>query len=172
MDDRTAILIVTHDTRILDVADRILNLVDGRIVSDMAVKQVVAIVEFLEKCPLFAQQSAAMLAEFAGRMRRESFARGEALVRQGEIGDKFYIIESGTVEVSGERDGTPFAGVILSHGDFFGEVALLTGAPRNATVTAREPVQVFTLAKDHFDQARRQSKTLEERLRDALYRRG
>jgi CRP-like cAMP-binding protein len=61
---------------------------------------------------------------------------------------------------------------MLRTGDFFGEVALLTGAPRNATVIARTPVEVFTLAKEHFDEALRRSKSLEERLREALYHRG
>ncbi len=166
------ILIVTHDTRILDVADRIINLIDGRIVSDVAVKQTVKSVEFLQKCPIFAQQPVAMLAEFAALMKREAFDSGEVIIRQGEVGDKFYIIESGVVDVSGEKDGVPFKGVTLAPGDFFGEVALLTGAPRNATVIAREPVEVFTLAKEHFDQALKRSKTLEERLREVLYRRG
>ena len=61
--------------------------------------------------------------------------------------------------------------ITLTTGDFFGEVALLTGAPRNATVVARGPVEVFTLAKEHFDQALRRSKSLEEQLREVLYRR-
>jgi putative ABC transport system ATP-binding protein len=171
-EEQATILIVTHDTRLLDVADRIVNLVDGRIISDVAVKETVLIAEFLQKCPLFATQPAAMLAEFAERMKRESFAPGEAIIRQGEIGDKFYIIESGAVEVTGEKAGAPFDSVTLGAGDFFGEVALLTGTPRNATVMAREPVTVFTLAKEHFDQALLRSKTLEERLREVLYRRG
>lgn len=171
-EEKATILIVTHDTRILDVADRIINLIDGRIVSDVAVKQTMVIVQFLQKCPLFAQQPPAMLAEFAERMNRESFAPGEAIIREGEVGDKFYIIASGVVDVTGEKDGKPFEDVTLSTGDFFGEVALLTGAPRNATVLAREPVEAFTLAKEHFDQALRRSKTLEEQLREVLYRRG
>jgi putative ABC transport system ATP-binding protein len=171
-EEQATILIVTHDTRILDVADRIINLVDGRIISDVAVKQAVRVAEFLRKCPLFAEQPAAMLAEFAERMKRESFEPGEAIIRQGEIGDKFYIIESGAVEVTGEKEGVPLAGVTLGPGDFFGEVALLTGAPRNATVIARGPVEVLTLAKEHFDEALQRSKTLDEQLREALYRRG
>ena len=112
-----------------------------------------------------------MLADCAERMKRESFAPEETIVRQGEIGDKFYVIESGSVEVSGIKEGVPFAGIALGVGDFFGEVALLTGTPRNATVVAREPVTLFTLAKEHFDEARASSKTLEQRLRAVLYRR-
>jgi len=171
-EEHATILIVTHDTRILDVADRIITLIDGRIVSDVAVKQTVKIVESLQKCPIFAQQPIAMLAEFAALVKREAFDAGEVIIRQGEVGDKFYIIESGVVDVSGEKGGVPLKDVTLAAGDFFGEVALLTGAPRNATIIAREPVEVLTLAKEHFDQALQRSKTLEERLRDALYRRG
>ena len=169
--ERSTILIVTHDNRILDVADRIINMVDGRIVSDVAVKQAVHFAEFLRKCPLFTEQPAAMLAEFAERMKRETFAAGDAIIREGEVGDKFYIIESGTVKVDGEKDGKPFHDITLGSGDFFGEVALLTGEPRNATVLAREPVEVLTLAKEHFDEALKRSKTLDEQLRDVLYRR-
>jgi len=170
-EEQATILIVTHDPRILDVADRIINLVDGRIISDVAVKQAVRFAEFLRKCPLFADQPPAMLAEFAQRLTRERFRPGEAIICQGEIGDKFYIVESGVVEVSSEKDGVPFKDIILKPGDFFGEVALLTGAPRNATVVAKEPVEVLTLAKEHFDEALKRSKTLDEQLRDVLYRR-
>jgi putative ABC transport system ATP-binding protein len=171
-EDQSTILIVTHDTRILDVADRIINLIDGRIVSDLPIKQTVVIVEFLQRCPIFAQQPVAMLAEFAALMERETFDSGEVIIQQGEAGDKFYIIESGSVDVTREKNDVHSNGVVLGAGDFFGEVALLTGAPRNATVVARGPVTVLTLAKEHFDQALRRSKTLEERLRDVLYRRG
>jgi putative ABC transport system ATP-binding protein len=170
-EEKASILLVTHDPRILDVADRIINMVDGRIVSDVAVKRTLLISQFLQKCPLFADQPAAMLAEFAERMTRESFQPGEAIVRQGEVGDKFYVIESGVVEVSGVKAGVPFRGITLTAGDVFGEVALLTGEPRNATVVARGPVITFTLAKEHFDEARKRSQTLEEQLRHVLYRR-
>ena len=170
-EERATILMVTHDTRVLDVADRIINLVDGRIVSDVHVGQTVRIAEFLQRCPLFSAQPANMLAEFAERMQREAFAPGETIVRRGETGEKFYVIASGRVDVAGEHDGVPFSGVSLGVGDSFGEVALLTGAPRNATVVAREPVEVFSLAKAHFDEALQRSKSLEERLREVLYRR-
>ena len=170
-EDRASILLVTHDPRILDVADRIINMVDGRIASDVVVKRTLLISQFLQRCPLFADQPPAMLAEFAERMTRESFPPGVAIIRQGEIGDKFYVIESGTVEVSGMKDGVPFGGITLTTGDVFGEVALITGKPRNATVVARGPVVTFTLAKEHFDEARQRSRTLEEQLRDVLYRR-
>jgi putative ABC transport system ATP-binding protein len=171
-EEHSTILIVTHDNRILDVADRIINMVDGRIVSDVAVQRTALIMEFLQKCPLFAEHPTTMLVEFAERMQRETFEADEVIIRQGEIGDKFYVISAGQVNVAGEKGGVPFRGIALGPGDFFGEVALLTGEPRNATVTAREKVEVFTLVKEHFDQALQRSKSLDEQLREVLSRRG
>ena len=170
-EEQATVLIVTHDNRILDVADRIINMVDGRIVSDAAVQRTAIIVTFLQNCPLFADHPPAMLVEFADRVRSESFAPGETIIRQGEQGDKFYLIESGEVEVSGEKDGVPFSGIVLGTGNFFGEVALLTGGPRNATVTARGKVDLLTLDKEHFEEALQRSKSLDEQLREVLYRR-
>ena len=170
-EDQATVLIVTHDTRILDIADRIINMVDGRIISDAAVKETVQIAGFLRRCPLFAEQPAAMLAEFAERMRRETFEPGATIIRQGDRGEKFYIIESGSVDVESEKAGEVSGTVVLTEGDFFGEMALLTGAPRNATVTARGPLRVLTLDKQHFDEALQRSRTLEEQLREVLYRR-
>ena len=170
-DELATILIVTHDPRILDVADRILNLVDGRIVSDVAVKEAVRYAQFLRKCPLFAEHPPAMLAEFAERMKQETFAPGETIIRQGDIGDKFYVIESGTVDVSALKDGKAVRTATLTEGDFFGEVALLTGEPRNATIVAQTEVKVLSLEREHFNEALKRSKTLEEQLRDVLYRR-
>jgi putative ABC transport system ATP-binding protein len=171
-EEQTTILIVTHDPRILDVADRIINLVDGRIISNVAVQETVLISAFLQRCPIFSDHSPAMLAEFAQRMQQESFAPGETILRRGDPGDKFYLIKSGVVEISDAKDSIATSSSVTLHtGDFFGEIALLTGSPRTATVTARGPVEVFTLAKEHFDDALRLSKTLEERLREALYHR-
>ena len=112
-EERATILIVTHDTRILDVADRIINLIDGRITSDVAVKQTMKIVEFLQKCPIFAEQPVAMLAEFAALVKHEAFDAGAVIIRQGEVGDKFYIMESGFVDVTGQKRGVPLKGVTL-----------------------------------------------------------
>src|SRR5207253_9480720 len=129
--EHSSVLIVTHDTRILDLADRIIKLVDGRIVSDTSVKRALLIATSLQRCPIFAQQPIAMLTEFAAFMRRESFDPGEDIIREGEAGDKFYVIESGSVEVLREKtsgdaevDCTTFGPV-----DCFGDVARYTGEP-------------------------------------------
>jgi len=72
---------------------------------------------------------------------------GETAIRQGDVGDSFYAIRSGQVEV--ERDGQVVAA--LGAGGFFGEVALLTDVPRTATVRARTPVRAYRLDRDGFD---------------------
>ncbi|HEX9122165.1 MAG TPA: cyclic nucleotide-binding domain-containing protein [Actinomycetota bacterium] len=96
-----------------------------------------------------------------GRLREQgewrTFAPGEEIVEQGAIGDAFYAISSGQVDVieSGEYRQT------LGPGSYFGEIALLLDVPRTATVTARTPVRAFRLERAGFD-----------RLLAASFRRG
>jgi putative ABC transport system ATP-binding protein len=163
----SAIIIVTHDNRILDVADRILNLIDGRIGSNVRVGEALSICRFLQACPAFSKLETKDLAEVSQSMRRQSAVTGEEIVRQGEAGDRFYLIRSGLVEVI--RDGKPVAR--LGEGEFFGEAALLTGAPRNATVRALEPSTLFSLHKDEFDLALERSADLKSRLLDTFFQR-
>jgi trk system potassium uptake protein TrkA len=60
---------------------------------------------------------------------------------------------------------------MLGPGGFFGEIALLTGEPRTATVVAREPLELLSLNQEDFRAALKRSKSLEEQLREALYTR-
>ncbi|MCG8683582.1 MAG: ATP-binding cassette domain-containing protein, partial [Desulfobacterales bacterium] len=138
-EDNAAILLVTHDNRILDIADRIINMVDGAIASDVQVDRSLEICEFLVKCDVFARNTPAALTEVAQKMEVEKFPAGRVIIRQGDVGDKFYVIRKGKVDVSmtDEKGGQTAAGV-LEPGDFFGEIALLKEIPRSATVTALE----------------------------------
>src|SRR5207344_1429887 len=68
-----AIILVTHDNRILDVADRIVTLIDGRIASCVEVGESNLICEFLKKCPVFAQQTPSELTEIAQKMAYEKY---------------------------------------------------------------------------------------------------
>jgi ATP-binding cassette, subfamily B, bacterial len=89
------------------------------------------------------------MAKLADRMRREDVASGTVLCREGEHGDRFYVLLSGVVGVSqrslGERR-------ILRTGDFFGEVALTMNVPRTATVTAMTPCVVASCDRKTFDE--------------------
>jgi putative ABC transport system ATP-binding protein len=160
----STILLVTHDSRILDVADRIVNMIDGRIVSEVLVEETVSIIENLVKCPLFAQESPAALTEISQHVRKERYPAGSTIVRQGEEGDRFYMIRQGEVEVRRDEGGAEPLVVTLGPGDFFGEAALLTGQPRNATVVAREETTVYTLKKAEFQSALHACPALKEQL--------
>src|SRR5204862_7744015 len=94
----------------------------------------------------FAPRPAPTRAHLADRMREMRASAGEEIVRQGEPGDLFYVIEDGTVEVS--VDGQPAHE--LGRGDAFGEIALLRNVPRTATVTARSDVVLYALDRGTF----------------------
>ena len=76
----------------------------------------------------------------------EHFNTGDAIITQGDVGDRMYVIQSGEVEVI--RDGVTVAA--LAAGDYFGEMALLTKSPRNSTVRATTPVDVLAVSKSDF----------------------
>jgi ABC-2 type transport system ATP-binding protein len=105
----------------------------------------------LRTIPLFDGLDEASLAVIANRFvtRRES--AGQTLVRQGEIGDRFYVIVNGSVEViRTEPDGTERQLAVLGRGDVFGEIALIRHQPRNATVRALTPCLLLTLDQQPF----------------------
>ena len=165
----SAIMIVTHDNRILDVADRIVNMVDGYIVSNINVAENLAICKFLNKCSVFEGANPTLLKDVATQMQLETFAPGADIIRQGDVGDKFYILRTGRVEVSKVADGHSDTVVTLGPGAAFGELALLHDAPRAATVTASEPVEVLSLTKPMFDQLRAKLGSFEDQMRRATF---
>jgi voltage-gated potassium channel len=92
------------------------------------------------KVPFFRQVGASIIAEVAWLLRPLNFPAGAVVVRRGERGDCMYFIATGAVEI--RLPGEPLR---LGDGDFFGEIALLTGAPRTATVVAIEPCTLLRL---------------------------
>ncbi len=161
----TTVIIVTHDDRILEGADRIVSLRYGRVASNLPVREAKQICEFLNHCDLFGGLTLMTLADVIETMRRAEFAPGETIIRQGERGDRFYLIRSGEVEGHGVReDGSEFR-FRLGEGQFFGERALATEEPRNATVTARGPVVTYTLDKADFTAAREKNPRFADQLR-------
>jgi MFS family permease len=100
----------------------------------------------LRSLPIFAPLPAPAIERVASRLIPTEAAAGTPIVRQGEPGDRFYIIAGGEVAVS--KDGRVVAS--LGSGDFFGEIALLRDVPRNATVTARTNVRLYALERDDF----------------------
>lgn len=95
--------------------------------------------------PMFAPLGAPQLEALARVLAPLSRPRGEVIVRQGDPGDRFYLVADGELAVS--------AGGRLRRGDGFGEIALLRDVPRTATVTASTDVQLYSLAKEPFLEA-------------------
>lgn len=165
------VLMVTHDNRILDVADRIVSLVDGRIKSDVVVGESAIICDFLQQSRLFSSLTIRTLTTIADKMRSAQFDAGATVIRQNETGDLFYLIREGSVDVVVNDGFHDKVIATLEQGNFFGEAALLTGNPRNATVIAREPSVFYTLDKASFLDAMQCSDSLQQEVRKALFSR-
>jgi CRP-like cAMP-binding protein len=90
-----------------------------------------------------------MLGKLADRMLREEVGAGTVICREGDPGDRFYVLLSGVAGVSqsslGERS-------VLRAGEFFGEVSLTMDVPRTATVTAMTPCVVASCDRAAFDE--------------------
>ena len=89
------------------------------------------------------------LAQLADRMQREQVAAGEPVVREGEPGDRFYVVLAGLLSVS-QADLGPRR--VLRPGDYFGEVALALDIPRTASVRAMTPATVASCDRETFDE--------------------
>jgi CRP-like cAMP-binding protein/Zn-dependent protease len=101
----------------------------------------------LRRLPAFATLEPDELSEVLEHGRWVNIAPGETIVEEGEVGDAFYAIRSGQVDVSQEGAFVRTMGP----GDHFGEIALLQDVPRTATVIARTPVRAFRLDREGFD---------------------
>ena len=91
----------------------------------------------LEGQPLSSLLRRADLTKLAKLLLQRTFSEGAAVIEEGEPGDAFYIIKSGSVAVSTAEHGQV---AVLEEGAFFGEMALLNDEPRRATVTATSQV--------------------------------
>jgi MFS family permease len=100
----------------------------------------------LRRIPIFAPLGPPSLEELASRLVPLQLATATEVFRQGEQGDRFYVIDSGEVEIS--VDGTPVRR--QGPGDYFGEIALLHDVPRTATVVATTDVTLYGLDRDEF----------------------
>ncbi len=103
--------------------------------------------QLLAACPLFRGVGAEGLAALTGAATEVTFPAGHVIARQGEIGTGFFVVVEGMVRVV--RDGEVLAH--LGPGDFFGELSVLDGKPRNAMVAAEEPTTCLAIATWDFE---------------------
>lgn len=120
----------------------------------------------LRAFPILGRLDEAKLAELAPFFATETFEPGREIVRQNDPGDKFYIIARGKVEVwrTEERSGNTASLAILQDGDFFGEITLITGFPRTATVRAKTLCTCISLARGQFNRMMDRFPELREHL--------
>src|SRR5881296_1667334 len=107
---------------------------------------------FLKNVKLFAELSIDSLLKLGSSLKTAEFPPAEVIVREGAPGVSMYIIKSGLVEVRKKDPTTGFDFLVaqLSEGAAVGEMSLLTGKPRSATVTTVQPTVVFTLTRADF----------------------
>ena len=110
------------------------------------------LIQFLKHVRLFSEMGPESLTKLAGCLKSAEFPASEVIVREGAPGVSMYVIKSGLVEVR-KKDpvtGIDFLVAELGEGAAMGEMSLLTGKPRSATVTTVQPTVVFTLTRADF----------------------
>lgn len=101
--------------------------------------------ELIKRVPMFAPLSIATKERVAASLVRVDVPAGEPVFRAGDVGDRFYIVDSGALDID-----APGRRVTASAADYFGEIALLRDVPRTATVTAAADSVLYALERDDF----------------------
>src|SRR6185436_5825597 len=106
----------------------------------------------LRACGLFRQANDATIEALEGALRIRRFRKGETVFHQGDPGDALFILASGSVKVvlPSDEGAEPAIVAILGPGEFFGELAILDGAPHSATIVAIEPTETLVLNREAF----------------------
>jgi len=102
--------------------------------------------ELLQAIPIFSPLSPPVLEQLAARLTPVHASAGEEIIRLGDHGDRFYVVNSGEVEILVDGEPPRREG----EGEYFGEIALLRDVPRTATVRAASDVDLFALDRDDF----------------------
>ncbi len=105
----------------------------------------------LRSLPLFAPLGDEQIRTLVQGAEMRAFMAGETLVQQGERGESLFVIRSGSVRIDRTLDSGPATTVArLGPGEFFGEMSLLTGEPRSASIVAEEETEVIVVDKAAF----------------------
>jgi MFS family permease len=98
----------------------------------------------VDSVPMFAPLSIAAKEHLAARLVEVPVAPGEVVIRTGDVGDRFYVVADGELEITNGAQAT------AGPGDFFGEIALIRDVPRTATVRAKTPSVLYALEREDF----------------------
>ena len=157
---RAATVISTEPSSLLWALDRVTF---RRIIMDTAFQRRRMYESFLEEVPLLSSLTAYERSKIADALETQRFEPGSTIIREGDKGESFYLLESGVASVYKNETGNQ---VLRTYhkGDYFGELALLDDKPRAATIVATEEVKVATLGSEGF---KRLLGPVEERMRAA-----
>ena len=109
-------------------------------------------VDALSRVDVFRALDAEKIDRLARRMRMIIFGPGEVVLRQGDPGDSLYVVRSGGVAVQLEVHGAQKEVATLSSGQFFGEMSLMTGESRSATIVAKTDCECYIVDKEAFQE--------------------
>ena len=119
----------------------------------------------LGRVPFLEPLDAAERRQLAEQIRRQAFAADETIIRFGDPGESFYIVANGRLSVTTQR-GVEVA--VLGRGDYFGEMSLMTGEARSATVTALEDTELYVVDKASFERIIKSHTELVEQIATKL----
>ncbi|MDR3618717.1 MAG: ATP-binding cassette domain-containing protein [Paludisphaera borealis] len=162
--DKTTVLLVTHDQRVIDKADRIVNMVGGRIVTNSLTRVAVRICRALAATESLNGLSEATLSRIANYMTVETCEPGDTIVTEGEEGDRFYIVGTGVAD--SYRDGN--YDEEKCYGEAFGMISSYFKRTVPTTVVARTEMELYVLSKDDFLRALADDQSFETRIRGLL----
>ncbi|MGM0600626.1 MAG: cyclic nucleotide-binding domain-containing protein, partial [Candidatus Rifleibacteriota bacterium] len=134
----------------------------------------VHIIDILKQIPLFNGLEDSDLEKISEVVKERSLPSGTVLFKEGEKGDAFYLLKEGTVEVYKSEGDTEKKVTDISHKDesnFFGEMALIEGAPRNATIKTATECNLLEIDKLNFDMLLRLNSFIALRIMTALSKR-
>lgn len=142
---RAATILSTESSSCLWALDRVTF---RRILMDTTFKKRRMYESFLEEVPLLSSLKPYERSKIADALDTRKFAPGDVIIREGDPGEAFFLLESG--EADCYKRGIDKSVKHYSKGDYFGELALLNNAPRAASVVATSEVKLATLGKDGF----------------------
>ncbi len=162
--ERTTVLIVTHDQRVIDHADRVVNMMGGRIINNSLTRMTVRIARALCQSEVLKGLSEATLTRIAGVMTVETRHKGETIVEEGQPGDRYYLIGSGVAEA--------FKGAAyqeeLYFGEGFGTISSFFRRPIQQTVRAKTDLELYVISQADFERILATDKSFENRVRSLL----
>jgi CRP-like cAMP-binding protein len=128
-------------------------------------------IDLLSRVPLFETLSKAHLGRLAALAEEAAYNAGRVIVKKDDPGRAFYVIVEGTAKVVKGKIVTARSEATLGPGDFFGELSLLDGEPRSATVVAASALSVVRIERTPFRRLLREEPDLAIKLLEGMARR-